>query len=224
MNPIKIAFAEDGGTVYYLPYLVNDTDYATALALRNLSAEEAASIHVVGYSKDGDTIYSQSLSLDPSAAKTSFLLGKELALDGWVKIDSSQPLGGLSFIAGLGAVPYMADMSVVDSLETSLAIPHVAQMAGFWDTVVYICNPNVSVNTVTLKFYDKAGKSVATKLYTVPAMGSIEVAMTQLLENTDYDGGSVTIIGTQGVAAFALYHNMQAGGYNFAGISAVAMP
>ncbi len=223
LNPIKIAFAEDGGYVYYLPCLVNDGDYATALALKNLSAKETASIHVVGYSKSGDTIYSQSLSLDASA-QTSFLLGKQLDLEGWVKISSSQPLGGLSFVAGLGAVPYMANMSVVDSLEKSLAIPHVAQVAGYWDTVVYICNPNDSINKVTLTFYDKAGQSVATKVCGVPAMGSIEVAMTDLLGDTDYDGGSVTISGTQGVAAFALYHNLQAGGYNFAGLSAVVMP
>ena len=118
LNPQSMAFVEDGGYEYFLPYLVNDNDYATALALRNLSADEAASINIVGYSKSGDTIYSQSLSLDPSA-QTSFLLGREMDLDGWVKISSSQMLGGLSFVAGLGAVPYMADMSVVDSLEKS---------------------------------------------------------------------------------------------------------
>ena len=223
LNPQSMAFVEDGGYEYFLPYLVNDNDYATALALRNLSANEAASINIVGYSKSGDTIYSQSLSLDPSA-QTSFLLGRGMDLDGWVKISSSQMLGGLSFVAGLGAVPYMADMSVVGSLEKSLAIPHVAQMAGFWDTIAYVCNPNDSVNRVTLTFYDKAGKSVATKGYNVPSMGSMEVAMTELLGATDYDGGSVTISGAQGVAAFALYHNLEAGGYNFAGLNAVKMP
>jgi hypothetical protein len=223
LNPQSIAFTEDGGYVYYLPYLVNDSDYATALALRNLSATDTAVVDIIGYAKDGATVYSQSQTIAPNG-QTSFLLGKDLALDGWVQINSSQMLGGLSFIAALNQPPFMADMSVIGELSTSLAIPHVAQISGLWSTVVYICNPNAGATTATLTFFSKSGQSIVSKDYMIPSMGSIEVEMSDLFGGNDQGGGSLTINGTQGVAAFALYNNLEEGGYNFAGLSAVQMP
>jgi hypothetical protein len=113
-------------------------------------------------------------------------------------------------------------MSLIGDLYTSLLIPHVAQTSD-WDTRVMICNPNVNAATVTLRFVNQNGEVLFTKEYQVTANGSSDIKLDDLAEQNDLKSGSVEIISTEGVAAFALYENLKAGGYYFSGISSIEM-
>lgn len=223
LNPQAIAFADDSLHTYYLPYLISDANFKTGLAIRNLDGEDSATVTVIGYDSAGDTIYSQSQVIAPSG-QVNFIVGRDLDLKGWLKVEATRELGGLSFIATTNPVPYMADMSFIGELSQSLLIPHVAQTEAYWDTTVYICNPNTAAATVTLRFTAQDGSEEFTKSYQASPMGSLEVALKDLLGDTDRRSGSVEISANKGVGAFALYENRKAGGYYFSGISAVNLP
>ncbi len=223
LNPQAIVFARDGGYTYYLTCLVNSEAYVTGLALRNLDATDTATVDIVGYAKNGTTIYNHSQRIAP-AGQTNFVIARSIDLDGWRKIDSSHMLGGLSLIATTGRIPYMANVPVADALETKLVVPHVAQTDGYWSTVVYVCNPHDAATTVTMTAVDMAGQPVGVKSYMIGAMGSVEIETDDILGEKDLRGGSLDIEATRGVAAFALYHDLDGGGYNFAGLEAVKLP
>lgn len=221
LNPHAIAFTNDELHTYYLPYLISSNEYATGLALRNMSTTTDAIVTVTGYSPTGETIYAFPQKIS-ARGQVNFIAGRDTNLLGWLKIESTQPLGGLSFVAHGSPVPYMADMSLIGDLYTSLLIPHVAQTSD-WDTRVMICNPNVNAATVTLRFVNQNGEVLFTKEYQVTANGSSDIKLDDLAEQNDLKSGSVEIISTEGVAAFALYENLKAGGYYFSGISSIEM-
>jgi len=90
-----------------------------------------------------------------------------------------------------------------------------------WDTTILICNPNSSSVTVTLTYVDRTGSAGTPKNYTIVAMGSTQIELSDLLGGSTASGGKVKITATPGVAAFALYNNLKTGGTWYAGISAV---
>jgi len=96
----------------------------------------------------------------------------------------------------------------------------VAQNAG-WDTVVYVCNPNDSAATVDLTFVRSGGTEAANHEYTLPANGSGKYLLSGILGGSTCASGSLEIEASQGVAAFALYHNLKTGSRSYAGVSAV---
>ena len=114
----------------------------------------------------------------------------------------------------------MADITLIKSTSTTLHVPHVAQN-GTWDTTILICNPNSSNNTVTLTYVDTTGTPSITKNYNIAGMGSIKVKLSNLLSGGTASGGKVKVSATRGVAAFALYSNLETGGECYAEISAV---
>ncbi len=221
LNPYAMAFTNDALHTYYLPYLISSNEYLTGLALRNLNTTTDAMVTITGYSPDGKTIYASSQNI-PARGQVNFIVGQHIDLRGWLKIESTQMLSGLSFVAQGSPVPYMADMSVITDLHKSLLIPHVAQ-DNYWDTRIMICNPAARTAGVTLRFINKNGAVTVAKQYQVAANGSSDIKLDDLVDPNNAESGSVEITSTEGVAAFALYENLKAGGYYFAGISAIEM-
>ena len=114
----------------------------------------------------------------------------------------------------------MADITLIDATSTTLHVPHVAQDS-IWDTTVLICNPNSSSVTLTLTYLDTTGTADIPKNYTIAAMGSRQIDLSDLISGSTASSGKVKITAIQGVAAFAVYNNLKVGGYCYAGISAV---
>jgi hypothetical protein len=140
--------------------------------------------------------------------------------EGWMLVGSDQPLSGLCFV--WNADTYMADIPMASATATSLVVPHVAQNSNY-DTTFLLCNPNASSTTATLTYVTGSGQAYSPASYSIPAMGSTEVALSTLLGGASASGGKVEICATQGVAGFALYDNLKTGKRSYAGINAVAL-
>ena len=202
---------------YYIPYFLADSDYWTGVGLRNGSGTASASVTVYGMSDGGSVLGSQTKTI-PAEGQTAFMMNPG---EGWVKVNSDQPLTGLGFVAMVHDDKLMFDIPFVSLPATTLYIPHVAQDAT-WDTTVFVCNPNGSTTTMYLTFFNAAGTVVKVQGYTLPANGSGKYPLSVFLgASASYDKGSVRITATQGVAAFALYNDLKSGGHCYAGINAV---
>jgi|GEM_PF-5898527 len=213
---------------YYIPYYRGDDLYTTALALRNSSDTQVATVTVTIYDQDGTIIESELLpvsELSPSG-QYAYNLRRDLQMEGWVQIDSDQKLTGFSWTAKVSEVTQrminMADITLIPELSTTLIVPHVAQSKN-WDTTIYICNPNGSRTTVTLDYVDQSGDVLYTKDYSIPANGSGVYELLDLLDGDEAPNGSVKITATNGVAAFALFYDTEkrADGSCYAGVNAV---
>ncbi|MFH1155253.1 MAG: DUF5719 family protein, partial [Pseudomonadota bacterium] len=144
------------------------------------------------------------------------------------------PLTGLAFLCMQDSSwpRVIADVTLIDELSTTLVVPHTAQtIAGWsplggWSTKVNICNPQATPNTVTIRYYTRAGANQYTTTLSIPAQGSVSYNLSSLLPtDQSFTGGSTLITATQPVAAFALYYDVDKvpleNGTCYAGISAV---
>jgi len=207
---------------YYLPYFITDRDSWSGVAVRNCSTIANASVIVTGYDPQGNSVLTESKTLSPRG-QDAFVVGDDLTQEGWLLVESSQPLVGLDFFGTRGLNNHMADITLIPELSTSLIVPHIAQN-DTWDTTLMICNPNAAPITVTLVFVDRPGNVVLTHSQEIPAMGSIALEAGALLGASVPFGGSVELSANRGIAAFALYRNLKWGGKSYAGISAVVSP
>ncbi|PIF02873.1 MAG: hypothetical protein CR990_00440 [Desulfococcus sp.] len=220
LNPIDIAFAETAPHTIYLPYLAAGEGVWTGLGLRNMSATGGADVKIYGYDQGGNLRFVEPLAI-PARGQSALVAGQGVEVTGWLKITSSQSLGGLSFVGATGGNDYMVDMPLTETLSDSLVIPHLAQNAE-WDTTVMIANPSAAAATVTLTVVNAKGVAVKSESHEIAAAGSGVYALSDLLVDMELPCGSVDITSTQGVTAFALYSNMKNGGHSYAGVSAVS--
>ncbi|HQN77039.1 MAG TPA: hypothetical protein PLP45_01970 [Syntrophales bacterium] len=212
-----------GSSTYYIPYWISDGTYWTGLGMKNGDTSLDASVTATVYESTGTVLDTESKSIDPRG-QAAFMVGSGLNKEGWVKVTSDEPLTGLGFIAMTGGDKLMYDIPFVSELAMTLYVPHVAQDAT-WDTIVYVCNPHDSATTMYLTFFDSAGTAVKVSHgYTLPANGSGSYPLSALLGGDSYTSGSVRITTSQGVAAFALYHNLKTGDRSYAGINAEIPP
>ncbi|OQY59105.1 MAG: hypothetical protein B6245_08360 [Desulfobacteraceae bacterium 4572_88] len=202
---------------YYLPYFRADADFWSALGLRNANDAKSANISVSVYDANGVLLTAINKGLGPRAQE-AFLVAEGMSKEGWMRVDSNQPLTGVSFLGTKGFGNYMADMPFVSELSEVLQIPHVAQN-NEWDSTVMICNPNSSDIVVTMTIVDKGGNVLSSKNYVISPRGSGIYNLTSFVQ--DIASGSVEISATQKVAAFALYNNLKWGGNCYSGISAL---
>ncbi len=201
---------------YYLPYALADAGHWTGVGLRNESDADSATVTVTGIRKNGSSFGSETRTI-PLSGQTAFMMG---AGEGWVRIASDKPLTGLGFVAMAGNERLMFDIPFVSELATKLYVPHVAQDAT-WDTIVYVCNPHGSATTLYLTLVRSNGTVVVSQPYTLSINASGAYPLSAIVGGGAYTSGSVEITASQGVAAFALYHNLKTGDRSYAGISAV---
>lgn len=206
---------------YYLPYFVNNQSNATALAVCNASATQNADLISQVYRQDG-SLLETTYSSYPPRGQGGYLIGRNLNAEGWLSVSSTQKLTGLSFIAALVTPGHMFDITFIPESKAAkiLYIPHVAQNE-IWDSTVFVNNPHCSAVTATLTFFDNDGVSAYSKGYNIPANGAIKVEVTELVQGTIENSGSIEISATKPVTAFGLYNDVVYGGKNVAGISAV---
>lgn len=210
---------------YYLPYYNGFYERWTGVALRNCSATETAHPTVTVYRSNGTKIteIDPDITLNPSG-QTAITMKKSPGVEGWIQVDSDQALTGLSFIGNGSSPPLMFDIALISELSMLLHIPHVAQSgtAPVWDTTIMLCNPNLSLATVTCRFYRFDGVPLDPVSYTLPPYGSRVCEISDLTEGTDFTRGSVVVESNVGIAGFALYENTSDPGHvSYAGISAV---
>jgi hypothetical protein len=206
---------------YYVPYYSSLSNggqtYWTGVAVRNGSIDSTANVNAFVYDQSGTLIKTETKTLQPNG-QDAFLAGAGLKKEGWVHVDSDQPLGGLCFVAMNNSPMLMFDITLISDLSNVLYVPHAAQN-DTWDTFIMICNPNGKSINPSITFYDSNGNALAQNEYTIPANGSVKCPLSELV--TGVSKGSVEIISTDGIAAFALYHNTKTGDYSYAGIGAM---
>lgn len=222
----SVAEADDSNGVgalyfpYFLPYFISKDGYWTGVGLRNESPWWTADVTVQAFSPTGTELAAETNEI-PRRGQRAFMVGTGTGSEGWVKVTSNQPLTGLAFVAQGSGDALMFDMSLVSEPATTLRVPHVAQ-DGTWDTIVFVCNPTYSETTMYISFFDSDGMTVKTSQgYKLPGYGSGRYLLSELLGGSAYSSGSVEITASQGVVAFALYHNLKTGLLSYAGISAV---
>ena len=211
-------------TTYYIPYCKFDTHTWTGLALRNLSGDSDAAINATVYNSNGASIETVQTVL-PANGQSSFAVGQSLSGNGWICVESDQPLGGLCLVGDVSMNNLIFDVALTDTLSPLLCIPHVAQNET-WDTTLMICNPHDIPVTFEVTFYGQQGNIVSTTSLDLPARGSGVFSV----ETTVGTGpGSITIdardSGTTGLSAIALFTNSDKveNGLAKAGLSAVAI-
>ncbi len=207
---------------YYFPYFISGSEYWYGVGLKNSSVSEDANVSVIVRNQEGHVVTAESKTL-PARGQKAWIVGSGLVGEGWVSVNSDQPLTGLCFIGEDPNITYMADITLINTLSQTLDVPHVAQDTQ-WDTAVLVCNPNSSSTTVTLTFVDAQGIALDPEEHVIEANGSDLYKLSDLVGEVNYSKGSVEIDADQGVAAFALYDNLkyeEGFSFSFAGISAV---
>ena len=210
------------GYTYYIPYFTSETGYWTGVGVSNTNSSTAASVSVVVYD-EGGAIQTTENQFIAANGQGSFVVGSGLTgVVGWMKINSDQALTGLCFFGTEDPDWLYADIPLIHTPSTSLHIPHAPQDTTY-DTTIYVCNPNNSSNTVTIKYVNTQGQEVTSQNYILPPNGSGEYELqTMLGEGNSYSGGKVEITALQGVTAFSLFTNTKSGDKKgFGGISAV---
>ena len=207
---------------YALPVFKARPGYWSGFGVTNMNSTSLANVTATVYSQAGTAMETVPKTI-PAGGQTVFVIGAELTGDGWIKITSDRPLGGLNFIGQYiddSTDFYLADVPFTHMTSTLLLIPHVAQN-GNWDTMIFMANPNVSGAGVTLTYTDKTGTVTYSHQTTIPANGSKEVSVDEITGGINNKGGYVVISSTRKLTAFALYNNLKTGNFSYAGINAV---
>jgi len=203
---------------YYIPYFVAGDGFWTGLGLTNRSQEVSTNLQITVYGVGGDLLATENKTI-PAHGQDSFVVATHLDNNGWVQVNSNQPMSGLAFLGSWGTPLLMADIPFSSDLSTCMIVPHVAQDSS-WDTTILICNPNNETIDVTLKYVDKVGVEQGTQNYTILASGSGEYLLSAVFSDKIPLAGSIEISSSKGIAAFALYSDRKNGGTYYAGINA----
>jgi len=207
-----------GSYNYYLPYYKSGSGFWTGLGLANRNQGNSNQLQVTVFDSSGNSLATENKTI-PAHGQDSFVVATQLNNSGWMQVNSNQPMSGLAFLGSWGTPLLMADIPFSSDLSSCMIVPHVAQDSS-WDTTILICNPNSETINVTLKYVDKAGIEQGTQNYTILANGSGEYLLSTVFNNKIPLAGSVEIISSNGIAAFALYSDRKNGGTYYAGINA----
>jgi len=188
---------------YYLPAFKPPPGNYSGLAMTNLNTSTQANVTIHIYNTSGTVISTEDITI-PAGGQSSSIVGTSLSSEGWIKITSTEKLSGLNWLVQTGSASksYMASVPYTKSLSNNLTIPHV-DISESWDEIIYLSNPNTTVATVTLTYTNKEGVASTPYLSTIPANGSVEVAMSTIVGASTASGGSVAISSTQELAGFA---------------------
>ncbi|MEA3332385.1 MAG: serine hydrolase domain-containing protein [Pseudomonadota bacterium] len=204
---------------YYLPYFTANPGEWSGLGLSNNSPAANADVCILIYDENGNKIATEYRTITTNG-QDSFVVGAGLDQTGWVKIQSSQPLSGLSFAGISNPGSYIAEVPFSRILSKSLIIPHIAQ-DNSWNTEIFMANPNNNPISVNLTYLNmKGSEPYGSFTYSIPANGSNNVQILALTNDNTTKSGKVMITATADISAFALYNNLQSGGNAYAGVNA----
>ncbi len=204
---------------YYIPLFEYSENFLTGIGLSNSSTTEKADILITVFDPEGGEIMTESVDIVPDGQRT-LVLYPDAAGQGWISIDSDQPLTGVCFMiaAGAGADNFMADIPLVREKQRNLHVPHVS-CDDAWDTTFFVANPNGNAQTVSMDVVDPNGTPVVSEKAEIAPNGCVQFSLSSLLGQNNLVGGKAKIFGPDGVTAFALYTNIKTGARSFAGIS-----
>jgi len=222
----SLTAADKGGYVngaynYYVPSYSSTNGNWTGLGLANNNSSASALVQVSVYHRDGHLLKTEK-KLIAVGGQEALPVAGELNANGWMLVNSHQPLSGLAFISANGTPALMADIPFVNKLSTDLVIPHVAQ-DNLWDTSILICNPHQNENEIYFELVDTNGISQGIESRQLPPMGSGKYPLSSLFPGVSLETGKIIVTSfTEGIAAFALYSNRKSpNGSYYAGINAV---
>ncbi|MEA1923225.1 MAG: serine hydrolase domain-containing protein, partial [Pseudomonadota bacterium] len=204
---------------YYLPHFTSLTGKWSGVGLANDSLSARADVCVSVYDKHGNAIATESRVIAING-QDAFVVGSNLNKEGWIKIQSSQPLSGLAFAGITTNGHYIAETPFSGSLSKKFVIPHIAQ-DNFWDTEIFIANPDNRPASVSLTYFNSDGVSqYGSFAYQIPAKGSRRVQVSALIDNNVVKDGKVIITSPLEISAFTIYNNLKSGGNAYEGVNA----
>jgi hypothetical protein len=208
----------EGDYNYYLPYYSSSNNYWTGLGLANQNRDNINNLQVTIFDSCGKPLTAENKTMSANG-QDAFPVAPQLNSNGWMWVNSHQPLSGLAFLGSGGIPSLMADISFISELSTYLVIPHIAQDSS-WDTTIFICNPNDEDVSVILKYIDRTGVEQEIQNYTILTHGNGEYLLSKVFSDKIPLSGKVEINASYGIAAFALYTDKKSGGSYYAGINA----
>ncbi|MBN2808874.1 MAG: DUF1566 domain-containing protein, partial [Deltaproteobacteria bacterium] len=209
-----------GSYNYYIPTFSSSNGKWTGLGLGNNNSIQAASLITIIYSKVGKIISEQKIELAADGQTAFPVLPLATNENGWIYINSHQPLSGLAFLGNSDETELMADIPFNKELSDYLVIPHIAQ-DNVWSTTILLCNPHNQAITVTFIYVNCQGNEVDRKTQMLKEYGSEQYLLADLF--TAPLAGKIYIESSQEIAAFALYSNTKSYGSYYAGINAISL-
>ena len=200
---------------YYLPYFCSNTCIWTGLGLANKSQNISSEIQLTAYDSNGNILSKEQKNIT-AYGQNAFHAASHITGEGWILVNSHQPLSGLAF---LGNGTLMANIPVNSELFTSLIIPHIAQ-SETWDTNIMICNPNNEEADIIIKYIDQQGIEKGTQTFSILSNGSGVYPLASIFTGISSMAGRIEINSSSEITAFALYNNIKSTGSYFAGINA----
>lgn len=209
---------------YYVPYYssltIEGQTYWTGIALRNASTVSSAVVDIFVYDRNGAQIKMETKRLQPNG-QDAFVAGSGLMKEGWILVESTQPLTGICFVAKNEDPAFMFNVNLIRELSELLHLPHIAQDDA-WDTMIMVCNPNDESANITFTAIKDDGTFFAPVQRTLSGRCSAKYSLTEFVQGEALSKGSVNIEADRGIAASALFSNLKTGtGNSYAGISAV---
>ncbi len=211
--------ASNESRTYFVPLFEYSEHFLTGVGLSNSSVTEKANILLTVFDSKGGEIMTESADIVPDGQQTLVLYPDGRA-QGWISIDSDQPLTGVCFMiaAGAGKDNFMADIPIVGQKHRNLHVPHITYDDS-WDTTFFVANPNGKAQTVFIDVVGSDGTPIVSQKDEIAPNGCARYSLSSLLRDRELAGGKAKIFGADGVTAFALYANIKTGQRSFAGIS-----
>ena len=202
---------------YYVPYYTSQGDNNTGIGIRNCNMSQSARVTVMVYDRDGNQQLVEKFTV-PARGQTAYTVGRDLDVEGSIRITSDQPLVGLALTFMEGNA-YGADIAFTQELSETLYNPHVASSSK-WNTTIVVNNPQNSTTSVNLIYVDQSGTATPVTTSDIPANGIRSYLLSDLL-GAGIFSGSVELTANQEVAGLVLYSNRGLGGSYYSGIAAI---
>ncbi len=203
---------------YYVPYYTSKDDSNTGIGVRNCSTTQAANVTIIVYDHDGTQRLVERISV-PARGQTAYTVGKDLDVEGSMRVTSDQPLAGLVLVF-MGGLTYGADIPFTQELSDTIFNPHVASSAR-WNTTIVLNNPQNSTTSVALTYIDQSGQATPLTTSDITANGIATYKLSNFLGAGVSFKGSVEVTANQGVAGLVFYSNREFGGSYYSGITAM---
>lgn len=214
---IVAAYREElAGYSYLIPYFRTGPGHWTGVALSNMGPA-AAQVTLTAYSASGSIASTQAYQI-PVNGQDARLFPEGITSLGWIKIQSSQILYGLSFNGDI-TYNFMYDIPVFSATAQQMHVPHIAQNSQ-WDTDLYLVNAGQTSASVVIQVYSSVGTLVGSATRYLPALTSQAVNL-GAIGITNLASGRLEITSSQPIAAFSRFSDVKSGGRSVAGINAV---
>jgi len=144
----------------YFPHFDSRPEWWTGIALYNMGGEQAK-ITICAYDDNGTQVGRFSLTL-PGYGKWAEVVSTLFpdATTGWLKVVSSNPLGGFTLFGTREGPSRLAGVQASTTAESSFCIPHFHSGGQWWAGISYL-NPDLMMDKISITLRDEDGQLIS---------------------------------------------------------------